>query len=344
MDKRLILSVAGSRKTTHIIKNLDKNKNYFIVTYTNNNYYNIYQRVQNKFSGQIPNNIHIYTFYKFLYNFCILPIIGDQDFKIYGINFNNPKSHIFKKNDLRFYLDQNYAIYSCRMSCFLLNDKLFSLLKERIKKFIDCLIIDEIQDIGGRDFTFIERIIKEVSLNMILVGDFFQHTYTTSHDGTCEKKLFKNYDDYVDRFRKAGCYVDKKTLSKSWRCPNTICDFIKSNLKIDIESKYPISDSTIIELKDPQKIKEIISDDNIIKLVYNNASKKNFYSKNWGNTKGEDQYQNICILLNKNTYNLFPLRLSELKEQTKYRLYVAMTRARKNLFFIEEKKVDNIIK
>ena len=35
---------------------------------------------------------------------------------------------------------------------------------------------------GGRDFNFLEAIM-EANINMLFVGDFYQHTFDTSRDG-----------------------------------------------------------------------------------------------------------------------------------------------------------------
>ena len=49
MDKRVILAVAGSGKTTYIINQLDLNKRSLIITYTTNNIENLRTGVIKKF-------------------------------------------------------------------------------------------------------------------------------------------------------------------------------------------------------------------------------------------------------------------------------------------------------
>ena len=57
-----------------------------------------------------------------------------------------------------------------------------------------------------------------------------------------------------------------------------------------------------------------------------------------GDTKGEDCYQDVCILLNPNTMKLYRAeKLIELKPTTKNKLYVAITRAKGNVYFIDER-------
>lgn len=45
-------------------------------------------------------------------------------------------------------------------------------LKLRLEKYFDEFIVDEIQDISGRDFNFLEQLMS-TNINMLFVGDFF---------------------------------------------------------------------------------------------------------------------------------------------------------------------------
>ncbi len=65
------------------------------------------------------------------------------------------------------------------------------------------------------------------------------------------------------------------------------------------------------------------------------------YSQNWGASKGEDHYHDVCIVLNKNSYNLFKAgELHKLNPKTRNKLYVACTRARGDLYFISDKSIN----
>ena len=80
-------------------------------------------------------------------------------------------------------------------------------LKLRLEKYFDEFIIDEIQDIAGRDFSFLEQLMT-ANMNMLFVGDFYQHTYDTSRDGNANKNLFENIDSYEARFTSKGFFSD----------------------------------------------------------------------------------------------------------------------------------------
>jgi hypothetical protein len=133
--------------------------------------------------------------------------------------------------------------------------------------------------------------------------------------------------------------VDVDSLKKSHRCSSNICKFVKENLMIDIES-HRNDETNIIYIEDKEEAKKIITDDNIIKLFYQKSNSYDCYSINWGKSKGQDHYQDVCIVLNATTLKNYKLNnLSELVPSTKNKLYVACTRCRGNLYFIDEKSI-----
>ena len=194
---------------------------------------------------------------------------------------------------------------------------------------------DEVQDISGKDFSFLEQLM-EANINMLFVGDFFQHTYNTSLDGNVNKNLFDDPIKYMKRFEDNGVTPDTTTLLNSWRCSRTICDYISANLGIRMSSNR--TDNTVIQIVSaPEKIERILCDESIVKLHYQNSAKYGPSHKNWGDTKGEDCYGNVCVMLNKSTMQKYNAgKLSELAPLTRNKLYVAITRSRENVYFVRE--------
>ena len=75
----------------------------------------------------------------------------------------------------------------------------------------------------------------------------------------------------------------------------------------------------------------------IVKLHYQNAALFGLGHKNWGQTKGEDNYADVCIMLNKTTATALKKGMPEsLAPSTKNKLYVALTRAKGNVYLIDE--------
>lgn len=107
---------------------------------------------------------------------------------------------------------------------------------------------------------------------------------------------------------------------------------------IRIGSNRADEDNTTIEVvTDSVRIAEYTRNNSIVKLHYQNGSKKGYMHKNWGETKGEDKYTDVCVLLNKTTSKKMAAgKLAELAPMTKNKLYVAITRAKGNVYIFDE--------
>ena len=75
-------------------------------------------------------------------------------------------------------MTQNRYLYSNRLALLLEKEGVLDDIRLRISRYFDEFIIDEVQDIAGRDFTFLESLMEN-SINMLFVGDFYQHTFDT---------------------------------------------------------------------------------------------------------------------------------------------------------------------
>ena len=336
MDKRVIFAAAGSGKTTYIVNNLTTQKRALIVTYTLGNYANIRKKICEKFDGKWPENISLMTYFSFLYRFCYKPFLSDQ-IKAKGLLYEVNPNRFAKQGQCQYYMSQGRYLYSNRLSLLLEKTNTLELIKDRIKTYFDEFIIDEIQDFAGRDFSFLEQLMN-TEIDMLFVGDFYQHTFDTSRDGNVNSSLFDDRTIYEERFSSKRFSIDNTTLKKSWRCSKSVCNYIRDNLEIDIYSRRSDTDDTTITFVSNIGLKrQILDNDQIIKLHYQNGAKAGLCHKNWGETKGEDHYQDVCVVLNNTTASKRKAnKLSELPPLTKNKLYVAITRARGNVYLIEE--------
>lgn len=328
MDKKLINAVAGSGKTTKIISSLSLEKKFLIIAYTTENIRNIYNKIIKKFD-YFPKNIFLFSFYEFLFQFCYRPFFSLEFCK--GICFEM-QNNIYHKNTHT----KEGRVYSNMLSKLLLNNK--SLYTNRIDKYFDEVFIDEIQDFGSHDYDWILSL-SLLKTKVTLLGDFYQHTFQTSTLGNKRVNLYKDYDKYKKEFITAGFIVDETMLSGSWRCTGTVCSFIEKNLNIFISSnKEEISE--IIFLDDDKEIEEIIFDDLVVKLFYSKHYSYRMKSNNWGNAKGLT-YDSVCVVLNPKTYKLYKNnKLNELAATTLNKFYVACSRTKSNLYFVEEKRLN----
>ncbi len=243
MDNRIILAVAGSGKTTLIIDSLAIGKRSLIVTYTINNVENLRLGIIRKF-GCMPQNIHVMTYYSFLHSFCYMPFLSDQcktKGLIYKANLN-----IYAKGESR-YLTSGRRLYSNRLAKYIIEKGVIDSVKARIERYFDELFIDEIQDFAGNDFSFLCSL-SNLGIPQLYVGDYYQHTYDTSRDGSVNRNLHKDYDHYKDRFLSNCFEVDENTLSRSHRCRPAVCEFVTKRLGINISSH--LDDDAVVEFCD----------------------------------------------------------------------------------------------
>jgi superfamily I DNA/RNA helicase len=337
MDKRIVFAVAGSGKTSLIIENLNLEKRALVITYTNANINNLRRKIIKKF-GFFPENIKLFPYFKFLYSFCFKPLLSNK-YKIRGINFEpNFNRYIPIRNDNHF-IDSFERLYSNRISKLFIRENILDEINERVEKYFDELYIDEIQDFGGNDFNFIETISK-ANINILFVGDFFQYTFDTSRDGSVNGNLHNDYVGYRRKFELMGLNVDTETLDKSWRCSPNVCDFVTTELGIRIASKNKRENTSVTFLNSQDEADEIICNNEIVKLFYSSHFKFNCFSNNWGATKGEDHYHDVCVILtDKARKLLMKNQLNELPPTSKNKLYVACTRAKGNLYIIPPKLI-----
>lgn len=334
MDKRVIFAVAGSGKTTYIVNELSLQKQSLIITYTNGNFDNLYRKIIEKFNGVWPESVTLIKYFQFLYRFCYKPFLADQC-GAKGVIFEPNANRYLTQEDRSYYLTQSGYFYSNRLSVFLGKAGVINDIRNRIETYFDELIIDEVQDIAGRDFTFLEHLM-DTDVDMLFLGDFFQHTYNTSLDGNVNKNLFQDKSKYEKRFINKGVIPDTSTLLNSWRCCPAICEYITNNLGITIHSNKT-EYAEIRFISDKAEKERILSDHSIVKLHYKNSALYGQNHKNWGDVKGEDCYQDVCIMLNKETMKKYKAgRLSALAPSTRNKLYVAITRAHRNVYFVEE--------
>jgi len=336
LDKKVIFAVAGSGKTTYIVDTLSVNKRSLIITYTISNYRNLERKIVQKFCGTWPNNVTLMTYFQFLYRFCYKPFLSDE-IKARGIIYDNPIRYM-TQDDLKYYLSPSYYFYSNRLAFFLEKKGIVNDIKNRIETYFESFIIDEIQDIAGRDFNFLEKLM-ESNINMLFVGDFYQHTYDTSRDGNVNRNLFEDKSSYEARFTSRGFTCDHTSLVNSWRCGRAICQFVTENLGIQMSSNRGDEDKSQIRfISDSTEVAQILNNSNIIKLHYQGSAKYGSGHKNWGDTKGEDCYHDVCVLLNKATLSKYSTgKLKELPPITRNKLYVAITRAHGNCYLIDER-------
>lgn len=335
MDKTVTFAVAGSGKTRSIVERIDPSRRSLVITYTTNTEEDLRRRIAKRMGGR-PTAVTVGTYFSFLNGFCYKPFLHSE-MRSRGISFATPSKESSRRpltSRLRFMHDDR--VYHCRMAKLLDVKGCMEELRSRIDRYYDDVYVDEVQDFGGHDFTFLMQIAK-ARATFRIVGDFYQHTFSTSHDGNVNQSLHDDYGEFRKRFAKAGFHVDIESLSTSHRCAPQVCEHITNTLGVQISSAAPTS-ARVEVVESQADVDHIHANPAIVKLFSEQHWLYGCNSHNWGACKGLDYYQDVCVVLNPTTWALFSRgRLSDAKTITRNKLYVAFSRARGNLFIAPAK-------
>jgi DNA helicase II / ATP-dependent DNA helicase PcrA len=329
LDKKVIFAVAGSGKTTEIVDRIDEERRFLIFTYTEENLLNLRKKIVAK-HGRVPSSVSVMTYFSFLHSFCLRPLAGLKT-RSRGINFDDdPPQGRYNDKQQGYYLDGARRIYVSRLAKAITKHYPEGLLR-RIELFFDVVLVDEVQDFASHDFNLLLHLAR-ANVEMLMVGDFLQHTYDTSRDGSTLKNLHKSFGGYAQRFRDAGIVVDTDSLSHSRRCSPAVCDFISANLGVPIKT-HSDRPARIIPVESQAQADELRCRSDIVKLFYSKHRQYGCVSQNWGASKGEDHYDEVCVVLNKTTLAKYRSgELAALPPQTLNKLYVALSRSRGDVY------------
>ncbi|NYA46127.1 DNA helicase UvrD [Serratia fonticola] len=332
MDKRVIFAVAGSGKTTLLIDRLTENSRTLILTHTVNNETHLRAKIISRF-GLIPNGIRVMTWFEFLHCFCFRPFLQEQ-LATHGLNFSQPLLRLPRTHPLH-YQDSRGRLYHRRLAQLLTARGLLPDICNRLARYYDEFLADEVQDFGGHDFNFLLALCN-ADVSVLFAGDFYQHTFDTSRDGNVNSTLHDNIASYEARFEAAGVTPDRETLSRTWRCSTTVCEFITGQLNIRIDAHR--THGTLIEtVTDPERVATLHADNAVIKLFYREHHRYYCQSLNWGASKGLDHFHDVCIVMGAEHWRLLNRQeLHALPPSSRNKLYVACSRARGNIYFVPE--------
>ena len=246
------------------------------------------------------------------------------------------------------YLTSSRKIYSDKISKFVFNcnSKVNNEIIDRLARIYNHVFIDEVQDLAGYDLELIKLFFKS-SISTVLVGDPRQVTYLTH----LEKKNDKYKNGLIKDFLIEKCKsligdnIDETTLNTSHRNNSEIC-FFSSKLY----PKFPASNSCeCIDCRDSsinhkgiffvqkKDVKSYVNKYNPSEIGWNkkvnSINPSNYF--NFGESKGLG-FNHVLIYPTNDMVEWLKNHNYALKNETRAKLYVGITRARYSVGIIVE--------
>lgn len=348
MMNKLIIAAAGSGKTTYLVKESLKIKDekVLITTFTVENEREIRAKFI-KLNGFIPENVTIQTWFSFLLQHGVKPY---QDVlvsgKVKGLQLVNSKSGLkyiskhgypvyFSEAEVRYYyFNSEMKIYSDKIAkfAFVINKKTNGLIIDRISRIYPHVFIDEVQDLAGYDLELIHLLMKTPS-NIIMVGDPRQVTYHTHEEAKNNKYKEGQVEQFIyDKCKDVDVVIDKTSLKTTHRNCKAICTFANSIFPeyepCDVVEKKSTGHDGVFFIK-PADVDEYLKLYCPTQLRYSVATPVNprYEVLNFGESKGITR-DRVLIYPTKPMIKWINDHSSELKFESRSKLYVAVTRAK----------------
>lgn len=237
-DNRIIISAAGSGKTTYLVEQAMKatDGHVLITTYTETNEAEIRQKFFD-LVGHVPARVTIMTWFSFLIAHGVKPFQGCIfSFNVAGMVFAVTQSGIktvvnghpipYAESDFRrHFFDRASRVFSDKLPKLVIrcNDNSGGAVVDRIARIFPHVFVDEVQDLAGYDLDILAALARSPA-RLLMVGDPRQVTYLTHHE-----KRYKKYSDggivnFVrTELRNVPFSIDDATLGRSHRNSALIC-------------------------------------------------------------------------------------------------------------------------
>jgi DNA helicase-2/ATP-dependent DNA helicase PcrA len=362
----LIIAAAGSGKTTYLANKACEltNQRILVTTYTESNEAGIKSMILKK-KGFIPSHITVQTWVSFLLQHGVRPYQSVLDESLHNENIgfyltNEKSGQKFDPNGepvlvggnpiywgedkvKKHYFTSTLKIYSDKLSKFVYhsNEKSDGKVVKRISDIFDYVFIDEVQDLAGFDLEII-KLLFQSNASVLLVGDPRQATYLTHHSvklGKYAEGQIKSFVEQELKSKKISCVIDETTLNLSHRNNQTICDYsarLYPSLPPPIacscqECRGNMSAHEGIFLVRRMDVEKYLSDFKPMQLRWSSSTKCNdqYPAQNFGESKGLT-FERVLIYPTKDMIKWVKDNKHLLKNSTRAKLYVGLTRARRS--------------
>ena len=352
-NKRIIKAAAGTGKTTLLIgeavKNYQEGKVLYL-TYTNANLNSMKCELMDSV-GIIPKNIKCKTWTEFLLNECAKPyrkVMGGPE--IEGVNFcllgDIPRLKGISAANWRYYYDSYGRLYYERLAqfCHVILEASCGVIIDRLQKIYTTILIDEVQDMGGYDLKIIEAIYQS-NLNLVVVGDHRQATYSTNSGPFLSRYRGINIFNFFTEVLK---HDELESLDVCHRCPQIVCDLantlyddlnMQSVTKVDDEDvgTYLVNMDNVSKYLERYKPTVLYYDIRALRKFKSNLDNDfNFEAITFGKSKGLS-FDNVLILPTKEMESHVIKGQHRMSDTVIAQFYVAITRSKKNVGILSKR-------
>lgn len=333
---RAIVACAGSGKTTYIVNQALKLKDFkiLVTTYTNENLDQIKDFFV-RFAGCIPANVTVQSWFSFLLQEGVRPYQNHMTEKgrVKSIFFQTKSPQYHKKED---YLTASNTIYSNKVSEFVFecDRKTDGLIMERLADIYDYIFIDELQDFASYDLNVLEKMFESI-INIVAVGDPRQATFSTNNAQKNKQYRRNNIYEWIkNKEKKQEIAVEEITVCR--RCNQHICDLADKLFpdlpKTTSENTYLTGHDGVFFIR-KDEVPWYIEIHNPTVLRYNKVvDTLGFGALNIGLSKGRT-FDRVLVFPTKSMLKYIETR-DPSKAGDKSKLYVAITRARYSVAFV----------
>lgn len=342
--KKIYVAGAGTGKTS-MLRNIAlerrMHQRVLYLTYTDANAaefkFSVISRV-----GHMPANITVMTWFSFLLTHGVRPFPAKGfTHRINKIMFNNEEPRNIRgttRESEKYYCPGPGIVYRTRLSSLavLCNEQWGGEVIRRICAIYATILVDEAQDFAGYDYDFLLSLMNE-SQEMVIVGDPRQQTYRTG-----AKAKNRNNPNVFDFFKKKSPYViDDTTLSVTHRCSKEVIS-LANRLYPELPSVKPSAKRLLNPRGALRRIAKtefeelsLSTNKTITALIWDSRTKVPASCRvmTMGESKGLT-LGDVAIFPTKDMRLWFEGKPVNLNDGARAKLYVAITRASGDLFFV----------
>ncbi|WP_405537584.1 UvrD-helicase domain-containing protein [Streptomyces sp. NBC_00075] len=335
-----VLAAAGSRKTQHIVDCVlsDPSQRVLVTTYTTENMNQLVDRLSAG-TGLLPKHVTVMTWFTFLLNQCARPYqsaVLDDVGVMRGLNFVGERNKFIPKTNVKkYYLDTNGDMFRDAVAAFAYeaDQRSGGKVVGRLTEIYDQIYIDEVQDLAGYDLEILDLLLKS-SAAITVVGDPRQATFATNNSTKNKRYKGSGIADWLDE-RKDICEIEHRL--ESYRCNQAICDFADGlfpDLPRTISKNTEITGHDGVSAITPAEVEGYVEQYEPVVLRWDKRTRtQGLDAMNFGQSKG-CTFDRVLIFPTQPITKYYRNRESELADGGRFKLYVAVTRARYSVTFV----------